>query len=345
MNSLNKSWTVSLCSLTFWFLTRAIAIGDDGESVTVIKTLKGSAECVAFCTDNKTVVCGDIKGNIYVWALDSDQPKATLTFDGEHVNRLKLSPKGDLLAVSTSLIPVPNKPLKGVLRMVNMADHKVLWEIPTAGGDVALAFSPDGKTLATRNNENFDNTIKLWQPGTGKELVCLPGAGREAISLSFSPDGKNLAVGGADGYVRVWDLAEERILREFRAFPKSKHLGAVAYRPDGKALAIGGGAGEMVECDPKTGDVLQTMEGGCLNADTLTYSPNGKLLAFSNYRKDKPGGHCQLVLFDTTAGKRYRVLKGHEDTINTLAFSPNGKLIATASSDKTIRIYKLLEDD
>jgi WD40 repeat protein len=65
-----------------------------------------------------------------------------------------------------------------------------------------VSFSPDGKTLASGS---YDNTIKLWNVETGKEIRTLSGHNDSVISVSFSPDGKTLASGSDDKTIKLWN--------------------------------------------------------------------------------------------------------------------------------------------
>src|SRR5437762_2490462 len=65
-----------------------------------------------------------------------------------------------------------------------------------------VAFSPDGKTLASAG---MDKTVKLWDVGTGKETATLTGHTNQVTRVAFSPDGKTLASGGDDHSVKLWD--------------------------------------------------------------------------------------------------------------------------------------------
>jgi WD40 repeat protein len=70
-------------------------------------------------------------------------------------------------------------------------------------GVLALAFSPDGKTLASGGR---DDTIKLWDVKTGKERSSLEGHSEAVFCLAFSPDGKLLASGSWDDTIKLWDI-------------------------------------------------------------------------------------------------------------------------------------------
>src|SRR5436309_3329723 len=65
-----------------------------------------------------------------------------------------------------------------------------------------VAFSPDGKTLASASG---DNTVKLWDAVTGREKASLKGHTNNVYSVAFSPDGKTLASASVDRTVRLWE--------------------------------------------------------------------------------------------------------------------------------------------
>jgi WD40 repeat protein len=68
---------------------------------------------------------------------------------------------------------------------------------------LSIAFSPDGKYLASGSQ---DNTVKLWSLESQLEVTTLQGHGHFVRSVTFSPDGKYLASGGQDKTVKLWSL-------------------------------------------------------------------------------------------------------------------------------------------
>ena len=93
----------------------------------------------------------------------------------------------------------------------------------------SVAFSPDGKWALSGSN---DNTVRLWDCQTGKELRSFLGHSDAVSSVAFSPDGKWALSGSDDKTVRLWDCHTGQELRSFLGH--SKDVNSVAFSPDGK---------------------------------------------------------------------------------------------------------------
>jgi WD40 repeat protein len=192
-----------------------------------------------------------------------------------------------------------------------------------------LAYSPNGKTLASGYQEGF---IKIWDVASGKTLHTLTptGDGFGVHRLAYNPNGKALASVSDDKIITIWDVASGKTLRTLTGH--SDLVYALAYSLDGKTLASGGGEKTIKIWDVASGKTLRTLTGHSYSVNALAYNPNGKTLASGS--EDKT-----IKIWDVSSGKTLRTLTGHSDGVNALAYNPNGKTLASGSRDKTIKIW------
>ena len=187
------------------------------------------------------------------------------------------------------------------------------------GGTVgAVAFSPNGKTIAT----GVETRIRIWDVETEQELIRMES--EDFINtISFSHDGALIAVAGRDGLVKVWEVNTGQLINTFR---HDAYVKSIAFSPTENILASGGGDTTVKLWNAITGTEIYTIQSsGRIGA--VAFSPDGKTLAWTG------GGPYKLPaihLWDMATQSFVAVYEiPANNPINSLAFSPDGKTLVT----------------
>jgi tricorn protease-like protein len=237
-------------------------------------TLEGhgnSVLSVSFSPDSKTLASGSQDKSIKLWDVTTGKVRTTLKDPkGEWVTSVAFSPDGKTLAsanwkpgeatitlwdVATEKVRATLRGHKGSITLAWGPDSKILasgcrdrflklWNVEpgreqpafetTTTMVYALAFAPDGKTLAWGG----DSGVKLLDVQTKQERALKESRAPAVVgALAYSPDSKTLASGSTDNAIMLWDVATSKGKAVLKGH--TDYVNAVAYSPDGKTLASG----------------------------------------------------------------------------------------------------------
>ncbi|KAI0550554.1 WD40-repeat-containing domain protein [Xylaria curta] len=238
------------------------------------------------------------------------------------------------------------------------------------GGVTAVAFSPDGKILASASWE-----VRLYDAATGAHRQTLEIQGYLGWRpIAFSPSGETLATGDRDysNHIHLWDVATG-VCRLTLEGPSP--IKTIAFSPDGNTLASASHGYKLWLWDLASNPRCQTLKGDTGEITTIAFAPNGTLVSGSQDGTIKlwdvatrmsqqtiqwqeswiqavaisPDGNtlastCRsgaVSLWNVADGAPIQSLEGHKDDVNSVVFSPDGKTLASASNDKTVRLWDL----
>jgi WD40 repeat protein len=266
-----------------------------GQERATLKGHEGAVLSVAVNRDGKTIVSGSEDKTIKLWDMDA---ATEFTIETPFIN--SISP------INSVALSEDGKTLVFAMRFDNTvmvydmdkAKGKAKGKIMSTGYShvTSVALSADGKTVVSGSD---DNTVKVWDVGTGQQRAVLKGHTGPVDSVAVSADGKTVFSGSEDKTIKVWALGagqERAILKD----PTAALVQTVKLSRDGKTLVSGSQDGTIKVWDLDTGKVRHTLG-----------HPVSGLLAFL----------------------------GDSGSVYLGALSGDGKTIVSASPDKTIKIW------
>ena len=232
-------------------------------------------------------------------------------------------------------------------------------------------FSSDGRFIVSGS---MDNTLKLWDIQTGKEIRAFIGHKGNINSVAISDNNKYILSTSNDKTIKLWDLEtgkeirtysghSERVLnavfysfdsqiisgsddnvikywetetgKELKSIAGRKtYIESVDFSSDGKYALSGSKDNKIRFVDLSTGEIAKNFQGKYMVLGFLSFSRNGKF-ALS-------GDGVDMVLWDIEKQQAIKNYKGHNNTVNYVSFSNDGKLgISVCSQENKIILWEI----
>jgi len=295
----------------------------------------GLVQSVMFSPNGRFLLSAGEEGALTLWDVETGEP--IHHFMGHDpmqlVNNGRFSPDGSMVA--------------------SVSDDETirLWDVETGeqigeplvghGGFVqAVAFSPDGSTLATGGGGGGDYAIRLWDIASGEQIgEPLEGHFFHVWDLEFSPNGRYLASVSWDNNVRLWDAVTGEPIGD----PMNGHTNrvfSVEFTPDSSKL-ISGSADQLllvwdVESQTQVGDPIL---GPAIGVASFSLSPDGDTLYAGYFDSVVYPFDLSAHTTDTSAPQVGAVLAGHTGYVPSIDVSPNGRLLASGDADGNIILW------
>jgi WD40 repeat protein len=277
-------------------------------------------------------VTRDAKGPIRsVFGPNGEQPEEGA---GEPVRVHALSQGTAAAVVALALLGI------GLFGLPGSGNHRErdLSSLQHTSTRCALAFSPDGATLAVVTD---DGLVSLWDPAARRrcgELRPTPSHGKAQCDVSYSPDDGTLAASDPSRKVTIWSPGDGGTRATLE--PDLGQVRMLAFSPDGKTLAAACDEGVPL-WDAASGRIHETLPVSPSRpaspfelAMSLTFGPSGRTLAVGDSTGD-------ITVWDRVTHRALSTLRRHVGPVIALTYSPDGRVLASGGgdSDRTVRLW------
>jgi WD40 repeat protein len=281
----------------------------------------------AFSADGSMVILGGEDGRLYAFGTERGAESG-------------VSPAHDKAVVAIGGAGVSIASDGGVRRAAWLPSWKLQTVIepseatkPPVDRILALAFSPDGKILASGGGvPSRDGELLLWNAADGSLLREITGAHSDTVfDLAFTSDGSMLASAGADKFARVFDMKTGKLIRSFEGH--TNHVLGVAWNRTGRTLATSGADDVIKVWSLESGQQIRTIPGFTKQATALRYVGYDASFAVA-----AGGVPVRLV---TEAGNVSRNFDSAGAFMYDLSLSGDGQMMAAGGLDGVLHLWNV----
>jgi WD40 repeat protein len=326
---------VALTYYQLWYKPKEI----NSEIFLLDKTFTGHTSDVwaaKFSPDGNLFASGSVDSTVRIYKLSGELIR--VLHQSEGITNFDFSRDGKYIATCSYDGNVRLWTVNGDL-LKTLKYGKTVW---------AVSFSVDNKTLAAAGEEN---NIKIWNIESGSLLATLNGHKANIWSVKFSNDGSKIITGSFDKTIKIWNAHTFTLINTLTAHRQA--IVDLAISADNKTFASASDDKTIKIWNINTGQLMQSLQGGDEHVQGIAYSPDGQWLISSGRDKTAVGEFLQNIfgdshfntgvsmrLWDMQTHQVIQTFSHHANDVNDVAFSPDGNLILSASSDKTVCLWK-----
>jgi len=300
--------------------------GTTGAPVRELNGHTGQVYCAVFSPDGNYLVSVGEDNTVRVWKPSTGEGVKVLRGHTAAVHEVVFSPDKNHFATEAS-------DEKGMIWSLDSDTGKVLTGL--TGTKAALAFSPDGKLLATEGGPGTelgalpegDYPATVWDVETGKMKFLLGGHQDRITSVNFSPDGNAIVTSSGDNTARLW-TSDGQLVKELRGH--TRPLTLALFSPDGKFVVTASADNTVRVWDSLDGKLITEFRGHSQAVNEVAFSADGQFIITADDDQT-----ARLWPFHPGEAGTSSTIESweHSAAVTSIACSPNGSEVAATTRD------------
>jgi serine/threonine-protein kinase len=278
----------------------------------------GTVTSVGFSSDGRLMVSGEDR-SVRQWDAEMRRELMSFTPPTPCIDRVRYLPDDRLVASVTG----------SALLLLEVRGGKELCTFESAPPRSRLVLSPDARLALSHGN---DETIRLWDEATGKELRRFKAINGQVHDLALASDNHHALSASAAGIAQLWDVEKDQEVRRLEG-----HQGpvlCVTFSADSRYALTGGGDKTVRLWDVQTGKEVGQFVGHGAAVQGVAFSPDGRRAASAS----RDG---TVRLWDVETRKEQHHWEGHQEGMACVVFSPDGAQILAGGARGTLILWDL----
>lgn len=290
---------------------------------------------IAFSADRTRIATSHDDGTVALWNGDSGAPLERFAASVQSAGRIAIAADGALVLAGGKAAAVhePHAEWALAARLGAGGDDPLdLSSSPFVGRVLCLDFSPDGALLAAGGGDpSRSGEIVIWKVAERALARTIPEAHSDTVmGIEFSRDGKRLVSGGADKFVRIFDVETGAQLEALEGH--THHVLDVSWKADGSLLASAGADNTIKVWNAATGEQARTIRNTNKEVTAISFIGVGENLVSC-------AGDAAIRFHRASNGQNYRNFEGARDFVFAAAASRDESLVIAGGADGVLRVW------